>query len=329
MQVKTVRALIYRLLSSSLLALLLAGQGLAQSPTPLSELTIRLWPEYDRPQLLVIFRGTVAESVTLPAPVSFTLPANVQTLHAVASLDEANGTLVNVEAYNFVAGVGGKVLSFSTPGRQFQFEYYSDTMLTTNGDRRQLNFSFTASADIARLNLELQQPTAAQSFTSNPPPSATQSGSSGMPVARYAAGTLAAGGSYSLQASYTRSSSAPSVGVNIPSSPQVPPVEVGGGALSTPVVWLQENLGLILVMAGLLLLSGALVYWFWNRRAEVVTEAPRRTSSPRKMPRAASRPARPPAEDQARASYCHRCGAPFRDDEARFCYACGAERRSD
>src|SRR5512136_1630617 len=129
MQAKTGCALIYRPLLSLLLASLLAGQVLAQSPTSLSELTIRLWPEYDRPQLLVIFRGTVAEGVALPAPVSFTLPANVQTLHAVAYLDETAGTLVNIEAYNFVAGTGGKVLGFATPGRQFQFEYYSDTML--------------------------------------------------------------------------------------------------------------------------------------------------------------------------------------------------------
>ncbi len=327
MQAKTACALTYCLLLSLALAALLAGPVLAQSPTPLSDLTIRLWPEYDRPQLLVIFHGTVAEGVTLPATLSFTLPADVQTLHAVASLDETSGTLVNVEAYNFVAGASGKVLSFVTPSRQFQFEYYSDTMLTTNGDQRQLKFSFTASADVARLNLELQQPTAAQSFTSAPQPSATQVNSSGLTVAQYDAGRLAAGGSYSLQASYTRTSNAPSVGVNIPSSSQVPPVEVGGA----PGVWLRENLGVIFVVAGLLLLTGALVYWFWSRRAEAVMEPPRQAPSPRKRPRAAPRPARAPAEDQARASagYCHRCGAPFRDDQARFCYACGAERRSD
>jgi hypothetical protein len=327
MQAKTACALVYRLLLSLVLVLLLAGPVLAQSPTPLSDLTIRLWPEYDRPQLLVIFRGTVAESVALPASLSFTLPADIQTLHAVAYLDETNGTLVNIEAYNFVAGAGGKVLSFATPSRQFQFEFYSDTMLATNGSQRQLNFSFTASADIGRLNLELQQPTAAQSFTSTPAPSATQVEPSGFTVAQYDAGHLAAGGSYSLQASYTRSSNAPSVGVNIPSSPQVPPVEVGGGA---PGVWLRENLGLILVAAGLLLLTGALVYWFWSRRAEVAVEPPRQAPSPRRRPRATPRPARPPVEDPAPASagYCHRCGAPFRDDEDRFCYACGAERRS-
>jgi hypothetical protein len=331
MQAKTACALVHRLLLSLVLALLLAGPVLAQSPTPLSDLTIRLWPEYDRPQLLVIYHGTVADGVALPAPVSFTLPADIQTLHAVAALDETSGTLVNIDAYNFVAGSGGKVLSFASPGRQFQFEYYSDTMLTRNGDQRQLKFSFTASADIAQLNLELQQPTAAQSFTSNPPPSATQVGSSGLSVAQYAAGHLAAGGSYSLQASYTRNSNVPSVGVNIPSSPQVPPVEVGGGALAAPGVWLRENLGLLFVVAGLLLLTGALVYWSWSRRAEVVLEPPRPAPSPRRRSRAAPRPARPPAavQAQARAGYCHRCGAPFRDDEARFCYACGAERRSD
>ncbi len=325
MQAKPACALIYRLLLSLGLALLLAGPTWAQSPTPLSNLTIRLWPEYDRPQLLVIFEGTVAESASLPAQLSFTLPANVQAPHAVAYLDETSGKLLTIQ-YDLAEGQGGKVLSFASPGRQFQFEYYSDTMLAANGNQRQFNFSFTASADIARLNLEVQQPTAAQSFTSTPTPSSTQVESSGLTVAQYNAGPLAAGSSYSLQASYTRSSNAPSVGVNIPSSPQVPPIEVGG----TPGTWLRENLGLIFVAAGLLLLTGALIYWFGSRRAEAVVEPPPTVPSPRKRPRAASRSARPPVEEQAgSAGFCHRCGAPFRDDDARFCYACGAERRSD
>jgi hypothetical protein len=326
MQAKTACALIYRPLLLLVLASLLAGPVLAQSPTPLSDLTIRLWPEYDRPQLLVIFEGTVAESSALPASLSFTLPADVQTPHAVAYLDETSGKLLTIK-YDLVEGPNGKVLSFASPGRQFQFEYYSDTMLTTNGSQRRINFSFTASADVARLNLEVQQPTAAQSFTSTPPPSSTQVESSGLTVARYDAGPLAAGSSYSLQASYTRSSNAPSVGVNIPSSSQIPPVEVGGA----PGIWLRENLGLIFVAAGLLLLTGALIYWFWGRRAEVVVEPARHAPLPRKRSRAGHRPARPAAEEKvgARAGYCHHCGAPFRDDEARFCYACGAERRSD
>ncbi len=326
MQAKTACALIYRPLLSLVLASLLAGPVLAQSPAPLSNLTIRLWPEYDRPQLLVIFEGTVAESEALPAPLSFTLPADVQAPHAVAYLDEASGKLLTIK-YDLVEGSGGKVLSFTSPGRLFQFEYYSDTMLTTDGNQRRINFSFTTSVDVAHLNLELQQPSAAQSFTSTPPPSASRVESSGLAVAQYDAGSLAAGGSYSLQASYTRSSNAPSIGVNIPSAPQVPPVEVGGA----PGTWLRENLGLIFVAAGLLLLTGALIYWFWSRRAEVVVEPPRPVPSPRKRPRSASRPARPPVEEQveAPAGYCHHCGAPFRDDEARFCYACGAERRSD
>ncbi len=325
MQAKIARVLTYRLLLSLILVSLLAGAVSAQSPTPLSNLTIRLWPEYDRPQLLVIFEGRVADSAPLPASLSFTLPPDVQAPHAVAYLDETSGKLLTIQ-YDLVEGSGGKALSFATPGRQFQFEYYSDSMLTVNGDQRQLKFSFTASAAIARLNLEVQQPSAAQSFTSTPPPSSTQVGASGLTVAQYDAGPLTAGGSYSLQASYTRSSTAPSAGVAIPSS-QVPPVEVGG----SPGNWLRENLGLIFVAAGLLLLTGALVYWFWSRRAEVVTDLPRQAPSPRRRPRSASRPARPAAEEQAEASagYCHRCGAPFRDEEARFCYACGAERRSD
>ena len=214
------------LLFSLLLASLLAGPGLAQSPTPLANLDIALWPEYDRPEVLVIFRGRIADAATLPAQLSFTLPATVQALHAVAYLDEARGSLVDIPDYAFSPSGDGKVLSFRTPGRQFQFEYYHTDVLNISGDVRTLSFSFAPSADIANLTLEVQQPTTAQAFTSNPPPSTTQVGQNGLTYALYQIGAVSAGDSRSLQASYTRNTDQLSAaeGVSLPSTIEQTPV---------------------------------------------------------------------------------------------------------
>ena len=222
------------------------------------------------------------------------------------------------------------MLSFATPNRQFQFEYYSEA-LSLNGAVRDLSFSFTASADIGNLSFELQQPATAQAFTSDPVPSATQVRQDGLTYVLYDVGALSVGTSRSLQASYTRSTDELSVNtlasVEIPSLPEQAAVEVGGSGL-------RDNLGLILIAGGALLLLASLGYWFWSQRSVVVPEPTARRTSARPRPTSSKRPAgspqrtQAPAKAESLAPYCHRCGTKLRDD-ALFCHACGAERRAD
>ena len=319
------------LLLSLVLTALAAGVALAQTPAPLEALDIALWPEYDRPEVLVIYRGSVAEDVPLPASVSFTLPADIEELNAVAYLDEAQGRLLNVEEHELIEGAGGKVLRFTTPSRQFQFEYYSGQALSRDGDTRELTFSFTPNAEVANLSFELQQPTASKDFTSDPKAFDTQVRQDGLTYALYALGPASPGEARSLQANYTRGTDELSadtlVSVDLPSPDEQTPVEVGGGGL-------RDNLGPILIAVGVLLLTGSLVYWFWSQRSVVVPEpAPRRSSAQprqpsRKSQRSVSKSTPPAAKGEKLAVYCHRCGTKFRED-ADFCHACGAERRAE
>lgn len=323
------RLLLQRLLLSLLLALLLASAASAQSPTPLDVLNLALWPEYDRPEVLVIYHGQVAENVPLPAQVSFTLPASVESLNAVAYLDEAQGRLLNIPDPVFVEGADGKLLSFATPGRQFQFEYYDDEMLSQDGQVREISFSFTPSTQVANLSFELQQPAATQGFTSDPPPSETQNRQDGLTYALYDLGPVSPGTTHSLQANYTRDTdqlSADLASVNLPSPAEGGPVDVGGGGF-------QDYLGPILIAVGVLLLTGSLVYWFWSQRSVAMPEASARPSGRSRQPArtgrsAVSKTTPPPAKENKLAAYCHRCGTKFRE-EAYFCHACGAERRAE
>jgi hypothetical protein len=308
-----------------------AGVALAQSPAPLEVLDIALWPEYDRPEVLVIYRGTIAANVPLPTLVSFTLPAAVKELNAVAYLDEAQGRLLNVEEHELIEGADGNVLSFTIPSRQFQFEYYSDQALSQDGDTRELTFLFSPTAEVANLSFELQQPTDSEDFTSDPTAFDQQVRQDGLTYALYALGPVSPGEARSLQASYTRGTDELSVdtlvSVNLPSPDEQTPVEVGGGGL-------KDNLGPILIAVGVLLLTGSLVYWFWSQRSVVVPEpAPRRSAArprqpSRKSQRSGSTSASPAAKGEKLAAYCHRCGTKFRED-ADFCHACGAERRAE
>lgn len=297
----------------------------APAPAALAHLEIALWPEYDRPEVLVIFRGQLPDSQPLPAAVVFRLPSTVSALNAVAYLDESRNTLVNVPQYAFNPADDTKMLSFSTPARRFQFEYYAADLLSKQGQGRTLSFSYTASADIGDALFEVQQPAGATGYTSDPPPSTAESRPDGLTYAVYQLGAVPTGQTRSLRATYSRTTddlTAKSLGITLATSSDQPAVEVGGAT------GLPTNRALILIGAGVLLVGGAGGYWAWSRRtagrdlaANNQPQTAPRPARPRKRPR-------PPAASSQPAAYCHRCGARFRGD-AQFCHACGAERRRD
>ncbi len=54
-----------------------------QAAVSLERVEVAVWPEYDRPGALVIYRIAIAPATTLPASLSFTLPAAVGVPNAV------------------------------------------------------------------------------------------------------------------------------------------------------------------------------------------------------------------------------------------------------
>lgn len=97
MRAKPQSVLIRWLFCLLFLTLLLPGVVLAQSSAPLADLNIALWPEYDRPEVLVIFRGRVADNTPLPAALTFKLPATTETLHAIAYAREEQEATATID----------------------------------------------------------------------------------------------------------------------------------------------------------------------------------------------------------------------------------------
>ncbi|HJS30103.1 MAG TPA: hypothetical protein VJ768_10805, partial [Anaerolineales bacterium] len=67
-----------------LLSVLLIPGARAQAEVTLEEANIALWPEYDRPGMLVIYRITLSPTVALPAALEFNIPAAAGVPNAVA-----------------------------------------------------------------------------------------------------------------------------------------------------------------------------------------------------------------------------------------------------
>lgn len=147
-----------------LLAVLSAALGSAQEgPIGIERLEISLWPEYDDPRLLVIYRGELAEAPK--NPLVFAIPATAQ-VHAAAYVG-ADGRLL-VAPWQIVAADDRSQLVMFAPGsRRFQFEYYDDVI--GPGPKKSFSFQFRSGRyEVKDLEIEVQQPLRAWAFQATP-----------------------------------------------------------------------------------------------------------------------------------------------------------------
>jgi len=307
--------------------------ALAQDAEPvrLSALEIALWPEYDEPEVLVVFQGRLAGDVPLPAELTLTMPQEAGEPHAVASVDGEGRRLT--AAYDIrVVGDKIEVTYTSLQDRAFQFEYYLD-VLQIEGDQRRFTFRYQLDAAVDDLVLEFQQPSGATNVVLRPPAEETYSGFADLTYHRLPLGALDAGQMVEWQASYDKpglrlSSEAPSSSGSV-----FAVVALAGVALA--------------VALGSLWLAGS------RRRAQDWRGKPpsrevkpssrkkrrdRKDARPRSRPASAARsrspsrparsekPATPRAASFPEGGFCHRCGTQLKAD-ALFCHRCGARRK--
>ncbi|MFQ5576625.1 MAG: zinc ribbon domain-containing protein [Anaerolineae bacterium] len=308
---------------------LLVASAQAQPEVRLSNLFIQIWPEYDRPETLVIYRGNVADSVPLPVTLTFQLPAGTETMHAVAVFNQS-GALVN-NPYTLTPAADSVELSFTLDRPEFQFEYYDPKIVIKNGVERNVNFSVAVPYAIANLQLELQQPPEADAVQLAPPPDNVRTGNDQFIYHNYRQQDLPPGAPILITGSYTKPTDSLAVELQLGiSQPAAAPESPAGGQ------GLTATLGYVLVGLGVAALLAAGGFWYYtNRRpaAQTQTRRPARSKRAVKAAKTArarqSRPATQsaqPASPAAESKYCHSCGASYKP-QARFCHKCGAPRR--
>ncbi len=300
-----------------LLMFLFPTSFLAQTPLQLQRLTIEIWPEFDRPETLVIYRATLDSTVTLPADVTFELPGYIESMHAVAV--EQNGGLVDVpdEAITIRYEDDSLFLTFTTPSPNIQFEYYDSMILTKEGERRELTVSLPAPYNTESAVLQVQQPAQAADFSMTPSPGNTFVGQDGLTYYNLELAGLAANDRLEISATYNRPTDELSIEqITLSAPPPANPAVTNPPASTAPAF----NWGYVLIGAGVLLLAGVGGYWWWSQRQvdEVPVRRPGRPGQRRRQKKASG--------GDAAGGYCYRCGTALHAD-AQFCHKCGAERR--
>jgi hypothetical protein len=321
------------------LAALLAGVGLlaaapgrAQLPVSLASLEIALWPEFDKPSVLVILNGQVAPGDALPAGLSIRIPAAAGSPNAVA-LVGADGGLFQTP-YSTSRAEGDIIIMFTTNSAGFRVEYY-DPALLISGDARSYAFHWKSDAAIQAVTVRVQAPYGARNLTGQPALTSIGAGEYGLTYYTALLGPLAAGGRVTFNLGYAKTGSGLSAtavadtqgGSGSPAStPSVP--AANGTSSSQPWIVGAAVVGLVL--------TGGVVAWYLRfglatqgqpGRRRTTGQGQRVAAQGRKRSASARTRSKAPVVDStAPAAFCPQCGQRYQPAD-RFCRKCGAPVR--
>jgi len=288
-----------------ILMLALPSLAAAQGEVHLATLEVKLWPEFDTPDMLVIYDFTLTDSTPLPARVTFQIPVGVQVL-AVASME--NGSLLNT-AYDGPVSVEKwqELTILVDKATSYHFEYYAPIQKT--GSDRQFTFDWAGEYPVDSLTVTVQQPPTATSMTGTPMLEVFQD-SDGLTYHRLAVKNLKAGEPLTLQVKYQKNDDIMTASNSV-IQPSAPLGEKTAGRLS-----LANYTPYLLVFAGFLLIAGGAGYYFlFSRRESTEGNLHRR-----------KRRAAPTDETPTSIVYCSQCGERARPGD-RFCRVCGTRIR--
>lgn len=301
-----------RLALLALAWLLFALPVRAQDVAHFAAVEIEIWPEFDRPAVLVIYHITLGADTALPATITVKVPAQAE-VNAVAVADE-QGWLFDTVYERSVMGKWA-TLSIAATAPVIQVEYYD--VLVKNGNTRTILFEWPGGVAVDAFRVKFQNPTGATDLRTEPQVVETQIVRFDLERHITAAVSLEAGDTFRFTAQYEKPNDSLSIS-NIPVEPAFPLEQMGGQVSWSDVLpWLIGGLGLGLIALGLTVLYGFIKGG----------KLPRAKGATRKRPvgRASDSEAR---AEKGRVIYCHACGHRAQPGDA-FCRTCGARLRRE
>jgi hypothetical protein len=303
---------------------LLAWPVQAQEGPILSDLEIALWPEYDRPEVLVIYKGMFAPETPLPVPVEIRIPASVGQPTAVAYVGEG-GQLLN-QPNTVRVEDDWLVVSFELPTQGFQLEYY-DTLPVSSTGLREYTYTYVADYPVSDLSVEFQVPPTAEAATLEPPSDSVAPDSDGLLYHRSNLGSVTQGEEQTWTFAYQKDDSDLTVSAFVQpetaATAPVPSAATGSDDSSTVLIFLVAFVTLVAV--------GGAAFWLGSRTQSMAPESP--PPSKRYKRRGSGRGDRPQGQEFPPSRvrgvfFCHQCGAEQRPD-AQFCHECGTAVRGE
>ena len=308
-----------KIIHSALLAIIIAAAFLfpaavtAQATLPanpdFASIEVDIRPEFDNPQVLVIYRMVLKPDTKLPASITFRLPVRVGSPNAVAWVDPADNNLYNLTYQSRIEG-DTFYITFTTTGNEIQLEYY-DPGLTRNGIQRNFSYNWPGDFNVDSFLVNIQEPVGATNTVITPSLGNPQKNDSGVVYYIAQLGAVSVGNAFKIDIQYDKSTDDISAG-QLPVQPSAPinSSTPGRTTIAEILPW----------MAGVLLfiLAGFIGWLFWNAR----------NTGGRKLGgyRRHSSAAKAQKEDQDEYVYCPQCGQRAEKNDL-FCRTCGTKIR--
>jgi len=290
-----------------ILSILLLGQfpfsAKAQGSLSFSTVTVDIWPEYDQPNVLVIYHYALPQDVSLPAKLQLLVPLSAN-INAVA-VSDSSGTLVTA-SYDKTSTGEWSALSLEANSRNIQVEYYDDYQL--QGDKRTYTFTWPGNYSVDAFTVSFQQPVDASGLKLTPDLGSGKVGADGLTYFNGNVGALTVNQTYSLKFEYTKTSTRLS-GQNVQTSAPLDSNVQGRVSLSDYLPWILGGLGGLLAVGGIV---AGIIYW----------------RNEQKQAKRSSRRRRPSSSEQESTGdiYCNQCGKRAQPGDV-FCRACGTRLR--
>lgn len=185
----------------AVLVLVSSGAVAARAQTGLERLEVVLWPEYDRPALLVMLRGYLPMDAQLPTTVVLPIPAT-STPHAVAKRDPSAGNLL-MAPHTVEADGDWSRVRIVTDMLEVRLEYYAN--LSTAEAQRQILFEWPGGLEARQVTYEIMQPPNVTELVVTPP-GLQNIGGDGLTYHVGDLGPISATDAFSIAVSYTKTS---------------------------------------------------------------------------------------------------------------------------
>jgi hypothetical protein len=220
----------------------------AQSEIIFDSLEVQLWPEFDRPEMLVIFQIKISSDTPLPAQLSLRIPREAGEPFSVA-MQDVDGMLYNLD-YTTTVEDDWLRIDFLTRSSAVQLEYY-DPRLLHHGASRRFDFVWHGDYAVKSMVVHLKQPLPSEGLDATPEGfQAGPTNSEGMAYYTAVLGKLPAGQLLSISINYEKPGTQPDLNLYpVQSSQPVHQSLAFQTALSEKLPWALGLLGLTLILA--------------------------------------------------------------------------------
>jgi hypothetical protein len=272
----------------------------AQSDLHLKSVTVDIWPEYDRPAVLVIYHLVLPSDAKFPVTLHLRIPAQAE-VFAIAVNDPVKG-LLNTPYDRIVQGSWAE-LTITSSLADVQVEYYD--VLNKNGTSRHIVFNWAGDYATDDFSMVFQQPVGASDLAIVPALASTGVNQDGFTYYKSASQVLTAGQSITLTADYQKpTDDLSTTGLPVQPTQPISGTTPGRITMSALVPWLLAGAGVILLAIGTV---GGLYLWKNGTRRGSVTRKHR---------------SQPKPEIETEEIYCHHCGKRAQAGDV-FCRTCG------